>query len=45
MQFRGEASFDPAVMRELEEKLHALESNQLKAILNRLVPEYRPYLD
>jgi hypothetical protein len=45
MQFRSQASFDPAEMRSLEEHLHTLESNQLKEALRRLVPEYQPHLD
>ncbi len=45
MQFRGKATFDPATMRDLEEKLHTLDSNQLKGALKNLVPEYQPHLD
>jgi FlaA1/EpsC-like NDP-sugar epimerase len=32
-------------MRELEERLHKLDSNELKGMLKRLVPEYTPFLD
>ncbi len=45
MQVRGKATFDPATMRELEEVLHTLDSNQLKGELKKLVPEYQPHLD
>jgi FlaA1/EpsC-like NDP-sugar epimerase len=45
MQFRGKATFDLATMRELEEKLHSLDSNQLKERLKKLVPEYQPHLN
>lgn len=45
MQFRGKATFDPATMRELEDELHRLDSNQLKGALKKLVPEYQPHLD
>jgi FlaA1/EpsC-like NDP-sugar epimerase len=45
MQFRGWAAFDPAIMLDLEEKLHVLDSNELKKALRKLVPEYTPYLD
>jgi FlaA1/EpsC-like NDP-sugar epimerase len=45
MQFRGNATYDPAVMRELEQRLHELDSNQLKQELRRLVPEYTPHLE
>ena len=45
MQFRGKATFDPATMRELEQQLHTLDSNQLKEALRKLVPEYTPHLE
>jgi FlaA1/EpsC-like NDP-sugar epimerase len=47
MQFRSKANgeLDPAALRELEEQLHQLESNQLKMVLRKLVPEYQPHLD
>ena len=37
MQFRSQATFDPATMQHLEEHLHTLDSNQLKAALKKLV--------
>jgi FlaA1/EpsC-like NDP-sugar epimerase len=37
--------FDPATMQYIEEHLHTLDSNQLKAALKKLVPEYQPHLD
>ena len=40
-----EAGFDQATMAELERQLHTLDSNQLKAALKKLVPEYTPHLD
>ena len=45
MRFRSQATFDPATMRELEQHLHTLDSNQLKAALKKLVPEYQPHID
>jgi hypothetical protein len=45
MQFRGKSSFEPTLMKELEQKLHTLDSNQLKEALRSLVPEYKPHLD
>ena len=45
MQFRGKATFDPATMRELEQQLHTLDSNQLKEALRKLVQEYNPHLE
>jgi FlaA1/EpsC-like NDP-sugar epimerase len=47
MQFtaRANAEGDAAALRELESKLHQLDSNQLKGMLKRLVPEYTPFLD
>lgn len=47
MQFRSRADgpCDETILRELEEKLHKLDANQLKALLKRIVPEYAPYLD
>lgn len=32
-------------LREIKERLHELDSNQLKAQLKKLVPEYTPFLD
>jgi FlaA1/EpsC-like NDP-sugar epimerase len=47
MQFKSRAQdgCDAQLLRELEEELHKLDSNQLKAMLKRLVPEYTPFLD
>lgn len=45
MRFRSAATFDPRQMLELEQHLYDLEPNQLKAGLQRLVPEYQPFLD
>ena len=36
---------DAAVLRELEEGLHRMDSNKLKQALKRLVPEYQPHLE
>jgi FlaA1/EpsC-like NDP-sugar epimerase len=38
------AAADPGIA-ELERGLHAMDANQLKALLKRLVPEYTPYLE
>ena len=45
MRFRGQAAYDAAVLRELEEGLHRMDSNKLKQALKRLVPEYQPHLE
>ena len=45
MRFRGQAAYDAAVLRELEEGLHRMDSNELKQALKRLVPEYQPHLE
>jgi FlaA1/EpsC-like NDP-sugar epimerase len=45
MQFKGKSSFDPSLMKDLEQQLHTLDSNQLKEALRSLVPEYKPHLD
>ncbi len=45
MQFRGKSSFDATMMKDLEQNLHSLDSNQLKEALRSLVPEYKPHLD
>lgn len=45
MRFTSAATFDPAGLQALEERLHTLDSNELKEALRRLVPEYRPFLD
>jgi FlaA1/EpsC-like NDP-sugar epimerase len=47
MQFRsrGHHRCDVRLLRELEVRLHQLDSNQLKLALTQLVPEYKPFLD
>ena len=52
MQFRSAAAVGWlsnesywTTLKELEEKLHQLDSNQLKMALKKLVPEYQPFLD
>jgi FlaA1/EpsC-like NDP-sugar epimerase len=45
MQFKGKSSFAPSLMKDLEQHLHTLDSNQLKEALRSLVPEYKPHLD
>jgi FlaA1/EpsC-like NDP-sugar epimerase len=45
MRFTAKTNFAAADLREIEEKLHELESNELKQMLSRLVPEYTPFLD
>lgn len=45
MRFTSPAApADPGIA-ELERGLHAMDANQLKALLKRLVPEYTPYLE
>lgn len=45
MRFVSVTSFEEDRLRELEQNLHSLEANELKRSLNRLVPEYTPFLD
>lgn len=45
MRFTSATSFDASGMRELEQRLYQLDSNQLKAVLRKLVPEYTPFQD
>jgi len=45
MRFTSQAMFSESGVRELEERLYAMDTNQLKALLQRLVPEYTPYLE
>lgn len=45
MRFTTNAMFSESGIQELEQELYALESNELKAVLRRLVPEYTPFLD
>ncbi|MBL9202933.1 MAG: polysaccharide biosynthesis protein [Opitutaceae bacterium] len=43
MRFTSPAAPAGSGARELEQPLHAMDANQLKALLQRLVPEYTPY--
>jgi FlaA1/EpsC-like NDP-sugar epimerase len=45
MRFVSNAMFSESGVQELEQRLYEMDSNQLKAILKRLVPEYTPFLD
>ncbi|MEO6243797.1 MAG: nucleoside-diphosphate sugar epimerase/dehydratase [Opitutaceae bacterium] len=45
MRFTSSAMFSESDLRELESRLYELDANQLKAILQRLVPEYSPFLE
>ncbi|MDP3071631.1 MAG: nucleoside-diphosphate sugar epimerase/dehydratase [Opitutaceae bacterium] len=45
MRFTSEAGAGDSGLRDLEQTLHAMDANQLKALLKRLVPEYTPYLE
>lgn len=45
MRFTSNAMFSESGVHELEQQLHALEPNELKVVLRRLVPEYTPFLD
>lgn len=45
MRFTSNAMFSESGVRELEQRLHEMDSNELKAILKRLVPEYTPFLE
>lgn len=45
MRFTSNAMFSESGVRELEQRLYAMEPNQLKKLLQRLVPEYTPFLD
>ncbi len=45
MRFTSAAAEAGAGWRELEQPLHAMDANQLKALLRRLVPEYTPFLE
>jgi hypothetical protein len=50
MQFRSRAQQAHseehwATIKQLDEQLHQLDSNQLKGLLKKLVPEYTPFLD
>jgi FlaA1/EpsC-like NDP-sugar epimerase len=45
MRFTSGAMFSESGVRDLEQRLYEMDSNELKAILKRLVPEYTPFLD
>lgn len=45
MRFTSSAMFSESGVQELEKNLYQFDSNQLKAILKQLVPEYSPHLD
>jgi FlaA1/EpsC-like NDP-sugar epimerase len=45
MRFTTNAMFSESGVQELQQRLYALDSNALKALLKRLVPEYTPFLD
>ena len=44
-RFTSAAEFSEAGVRELEQSLYRLESNDIKTRIQQLVPEYIPYLD
>ncbi len=45
MRFTTMAPYSESGVNELEQKLYLLETNELKRIIHRLVPEYTPFLD
>jgi FlaA1/EpsC-like NDP-sugar epimerase len=45
MRFKTNAMFSESGVHELEQQLYALETNEIKAVLRKLVPEYTPFLD
>lgn len=47
MQFKSKVTdgLDRDVLKQLESNLHRLDSNQLKTVLKKLVPEYTPFFD
>ncbi|WP_414660875.1 polysaccharide biosynthesis protein [Horticoccus sp. 23ND18S-11] len=45
MRFTSQAMFSESGVQELEKRLYEMDSNQLRALLKRLVPEYTPFLD
>ena len=45
MRFTTMAQYSETGVDELEQKLYLLETNELKRIIHRLVPEYTPFLD
>lgn len=45
MRFTTNAMFSESGVQELRQRLYDMDSNQLKNMLKRLVPEYTPFLD
>jgi FlaA1/EpsC-like NDP-sugar epimerase len=45
MRFKSTAVFSEAGVVGLEQRLHTMETNELKREMQRLVPEYTPHLD
>jgi FlaA1/EpsC-like NDP-sugar epimerase len=45
MRFTSTAMFSESGIQELEQQLYKMDSNGLKSVLQRLVPEYTPFLD
>ena len=45
MRFVTTAMFSESGVEDLEQKLYLLETNELKRLLHKLVPEYTPFLD
>lgn len=45
MRFTPTAMFSESGVQELQQRLYELNSNELKSLLKRLVPEYTPFLD
>jgi FlaA1/EpsC-like NDP-sugar epimerase len=45
MRFTPTAMFSESGVQELQQRLYELDSNALKGLLKRLVPEYTPFLD
>ena len=45
MRFTTKTAFGEAGVKDLEQQLYRLETNELKQLLHKLVPEYTPFLD
>ena len=45
MRLTSKAMFSESGVRELEQQLYQLDSNELKELLRRVVPEYTPFFD
>jgi FlaA1/EpsC-like NDP-sugar epimerase len=45
MRLKSNAMFSESGVQELEQRLYELDSNELREILRKLVPEYTPHLD